>query len=212
MVWVMMVLFWILVAALALAAAAALFPGAERRDGVRRLRERFARGEISEAEYREQVRNLGAEGRDSPGWVALAVVVLLAVLALGLVLGTEGWGMHGMWGMPGMPMPHMRGWNPTPAPRALPGARVVLVELVDFAFRPGVLRVRAGETVNLRLRNAGRVLHDLYVPALGFRAAVNPGQEVVTSLAAGRPGTYEFYCTLPGHREAGMSGTLVVSP
>lgn len=24
------------------------------------------------------------------------------------------------------------------------------------------------------------------------------------------PGTYEFYCSIPGHREAGMKGTLVV--
>jgi plastocyanin len=25
-----------------------------------------------------------------------------------------------------------------------------------------------------------------------------------------KPGTYHFYCTIPGHREAGMEGTLVV--
>jgi uncharacterized cupredoxin-like copper-binding protein len=26
-----------------------------------------------------------------------------------------------------------------------------------------------------------------------------------------RPGEYEFSCDLPGHREAGMEGTLIVS-
>jgi uncharacterized cupredoxin-like copper-binding protein len=25
-----------------------------------------------------------------------------------------------------------------------------------------------------------------------------------------KPGTYKFYCTVPGHRQAGMAGTLTV--
>lgn len=82
--------------------------------------------------------------------------------------------------------------------------------LVDFAFRPASIRVKAGDPVNLRLVNSGRITHDLYVPALGFQVTVAPGQEVVAELPAAPPGTYEFYCTLPGHREAGMRGTLVV--
>ena len=26
-----------------------------------------------------------------------------------------------------------------------------------------------------------------------------------------KPGTYQFYCPIPGHKEAGMEGTLTVS-
>ncbi|MDR7394608.1 MAG: cupredoxin domain-containing protein, partial [Armatimonadota bacterium] len=121
-------------------------------------------------------------------------------------------GMHGRRGMPGMSMPHMGSWSPSPVASARPGGRLLPVELADFSFRPGVVRVRAGEPVNLKLRNTGYVPHDLYVPDLHFRAALAPGQELVAGLLADRPGTFEFYCTVPGHREAGMRGVLVVSP
>ncbi|MFN3286401.1 MAG: cupredoxin domain-containing protein [bacterium] len=212
MVWV--VAFWMLVAVLAATVVSLLFPrNSSREDARRALRERLARGELGTAEYREQMQSLEVRSRSSRGWVGVAVVVLLAVVTVWAVLAmSAGWGMHGRWGMPGRPMPHMGGWNPSPGPSARPGGRLLPVELADFTFRPGVVRVRAGEPVNLRLRNTGRVPHDLYVPDLDFRAAVAPGQEVVAGLVADQPGTYEFYCTVPGHREAGMRGVLVVSP
>ncbi len=40
-------------------------------------------------------------------------------------------------------------------------------------------------------------------------ALSEPGSGVV-HLKANEPGEYVFYCTVPGHREAGMEGTLIV--
>jgi heme/copper-type cytochrome/quinol oxidase subunit 2 len=214
LVW--MVAFWVLVVALAVAVVSWLFP----KDGAvaqarRLLRERLARGEITAAEYREGVRALSSSGKAERGLAPVLALLLLALLTLVLLGMGSGWGMHGsrwMGGMGGMPMPHMSGWDRRagPPPSSRPGGRLVPVVLVDFGFRPRELRVRAGEVVNLKLRNSGQILHDLYVPALGFRVTVPPGQEVVAGLPEVSPGSYEFYCTLPGHREAGMRGTLVV--
>ncbi|MCS7235708.1 MAG: cupredoxin domain-containing protein [Armatimonadota bacterium] len=206
------VLFWVLVAALALALVSRLFPGDDTARGA--LRERLARGEIPEAEYRERMKFLDASRKSSTGYAPLVVVLLVALGVLVLMAGFRGmpgW-MHGMPGMGGMP--HMRGWTPAPAspPAAWPGGRTTPVTLVEFAFRPDSVRVRSGEGINLRVSNSGHVTHDLYVPALGFQVTVQPGQVVVAALPPAAPGSYEFYCTLPGHREAGMRGTLVVVP
>ena len=53
--------------------------------------------------------------------------------------------------------------------------------------------------------------HNFSIDALGIDVAVPPGETVeVTIPADAAPGEYEFYCKVPGHKEAGMAGTLVV--
>ena len=39
-----------------------------------------------------------------------------------------------------------------------------------------------------------------------------PGQSALALFQLAEPGAYTFYCDLPGHREAGMVGTLIVEP
>jgi uncharacterized cupredoxin-like copper-binding protein len=39
---------------------------------------------------------------------------------------------------------------------------------------------------------------------------VTPGSKS-TIIVTLKPGTYEYYCPVPGHKAAGMKGTLVVS-
>lgn len=145
------------------------------------------------------------------------VLILIALIGMG-ALG--GWGMHGPWNGPGSGrgpswMPHM-GWGRSTGTGAaqapIAGAQQVAVGLVDFAFRPAEIRVKVGQPVNLALVNQGRIFHDLTIPALSFRAAVQPGQQTEVGLTASTAGTYEFYCSVPGHREAGMVGRLVVAP
>ena len=133
------------------------------------------------------------------------VLIVLAFLAMGLL---GGWNMPGWRGG----TPHM-GWSSrggAPAQPAVAGAPVVPVSLVDFTFRPRDIRVRTEQPFNLQVTNQGGIPHDLTIPALGVQVVVRPGQQVITGLQAPVPGTYDFYCSVPGHREAGMIGRLIV--
>ena len=51
--------------------------------------------------------------------------------------------------------------------------------------------------------NMGGMEPELHVAAL-------MGQMATLEFTPTKPGTYEFFCTVAGHKEAGMKGTLVV--
>ena len=96
------------------------------------------------------------------------------------------------------------------APSPSPGAAEVTVVARESSFSPSEVRVSAGDTVNLVLENQGSLPHDITIPALGFSLPAAPGATASAALSAARPGTYEFFCSVPGHREAGMTGALGV--
>ena len=98
------------------------------------------------------------------------------------------------------------------APEAgLPEVRIVAHE---FAFDPMVLSVPANRPFTLVLDNTeGVVEHDVDVPALGgLHIHAMPRSEARSTIViTASAGNYVFACTLPGHRAAGMRGTIVVT-
>jgi len=101
------------------------------------------------------------------------------------------------------------------APRRLaaqPGTAAAQPTLVaeDIKFVPATLTVRPGTTITFV--NQGALPHNFSLDALHLSVDVQPGaQTQFTIPATAKPGTYSFYCDVPGHREAGMTGTLVVA-
>ncbi len=98
------------------------------------------------------------------------------------------------------------------ADRAIDGsAQRVDVVARDVRFEPDALRVRAGEWLVVSLRNDDPVFHDFEVEGFAnVDVGARPGQTADIRVLLDRPGTYDFLCTVPGHAEAGMRGTLVV--
>jgi plastocyanin len=80
-----------------------------------------------------------------------------------------------------------------------------------LAFDTDALDARAGE-VTINLDNPATVEHDVAIEADGEEIAKSDlVSEGSTSVSAElEPGEYVFYCSVPGHREGGMEGTLTV--
>ena len=65
----------------------------------------------------------------------------------------------------------------------------------------------------LTFRNDDPVFHDWVVEGVAnVDAGARPGQTQRIRFRSIEPGTYRILCTVPGHAEAGMTGTLVVEP
>ena len=82
----------------------------------------------------------------------------------------------------------------------------------DLAFDQTDVTSKAG-SVTIDFDNKQSLQHDVAVAdssgsVIGQTDLVSSGTaETTVDL---QPGTYTFYCTVPGHREAGMEGTLTV--
>ena len=122
---------------------------------------------------------------------------------------------------PTPPTPTTPPESATPAPSeggqaagAAEGAIVVVAsdEGGRFRFEPDRIEVRAGQQVTLRVVNRGPSPHDMSIQDLKVDTGqFNPGEErTLTFTAPNRPGEYQFICTVPGHLQLGMKGTLVV--
>ena len=83
------------------------------------------------------------------------------------------------------------------------------VESHDIFFQPTELEIPANQDVKILLPNLGVSSHDFSIDALGINQPIAPGETAEVTINAA-PGTYEYYCSVPGHKEAGMVGTLVV--
>ena len=88
-------------------------------------------------------------------------------------------------------------------------ARRIEVTATSFEFDPDEIRVAAGESVAIVLTSED-ILHDFTIDELDAHVAADRGETEEGGLTADEPGRYTYYCTVTGHREAGMEGTLVV--
>ena len=91
------------------------------------------------------------------------------------------------------------------------GARELRVAAREFSFSPAEIRLRVGETVNVVFDNRGSMFHTLTISGLGLDLRANRGDQIAAALPGDRAGSYSFICTVSGHADAGMRGTVIIS-
>ncbi len=96
---------------------------------------------------------------------------------------------------------------------AAPAGETVAVSETEFKIAAPAQKVPPGE-VTFAVKNVGKIGHDLVVSGPGVTGAaktalLSPGQsaKLTVTLAAG---SYTLYCSVPGHRAAGMVAKLNV--
>lgn len=105
-------------------------------------------------------------------------------------------------------MSHGTAGHGEPSPVAA-GARRIDVSADALSFDPAEIRVAVGEDIAVALTSAD-MLHDFTVDDLEAHVPAEAGETVEGGFQATQPGNYSFYCSVEGHREAGMEGTLIV--
>lgn len=89
------------------------------------------------------------------------------------------------------------------------GATTLTVSASEFAFDPASLSAPADSEVTVTVENVGTVEHDLTIDEANLKVAT-PVTETASGTFTLPAGSYTFYCSVPGHKEAGMEGTLTV--
>lgn len=109
-------------------------------------------------------------------------------------------------------------------------AQLVEIEAGNMLFVTKEVTLQQGKPFKLVLKNSDVQLHDLSIDKIAGKVkaehsdshemhgkkpdlhlSADAGKTAALEFTPAAKGTYEFYCTVAGHKEAGMKGTLVVN-
>ena len=121
------------------------------------------------------------------------------------------------------------------ASTSTPTTQKLTISAKEFAYTPATLEVASGQPVEITLQNTGSVEHDFSINEIDLAGSPTSTGEAssghmmsgmgeqpklhVAAAAGGQgtltftpttPGQYQFYCTVAGHKDAGMTGMLNV--
>ena len=100
--------------------------------------------------------------------------------------------------------------------------KTIVIKETEFELSPSSVTLSKPGTYAFEAENKGSAQHSLEIDGEGVESKggkagearldqdLDPGQSGVLKLTFQKPGTYEMYCPIIGHRLAGMKGSVVV--
>lgn len=90
-------------------------------------------------------------------------------------------------------------------------AKEITVIGSEFKFEPNLITVNKGDEVKITFKNIGNAPHNLAIPELNIETkTIRKGETDIIEFTAPASKTYEFICSVPGHKERGMEGELEI--
>jgi plastocyanin len=124
------------------------------------------------------------------GWVSVAVIgIVVGAAATSLLAGQASVGGAGVAESPTV-------------------TGVLNVEKIRFS--DSALRMRNGEVLGMFVTNKDGIDHSLDIDSLGIHVQLPANSTTAIAIKPTGSGNLEFYCSVPGHRDAGMVGTISV--
>jgi uncharacterized cupredoxin-like copper-binding protein len=147
-------------------------------------------------------------GQGQAAWLAVVTVVAVLGLVLGFIAVVMASGDEGGGGGATADGP----------------SDALTIAATEFAFDPPDATVAAGAEVPVTLQNEGGAAHNWTVLSEEIAAEgdfsddlvlaevpdIEPGESAEATLTIDEAGTYQIICTVPGHFDSGMVGSLTV--
>jgi uncharacterized cupredoxin-like copper-binding protein len=87
-------------------------------------------------------------------------------------------------------------------------SRVITAESSKFVETR--LDLKGGDVLGLFVNNKDDIAHAFDVDSLGIHVQLPAASTTPIAIKPSEPGSLESYCSVPGHREAGMTGMIIV--
>lgn len=98
--------------------------------------------------------------------------------------------------------------TPTPPPAKKLESQVLSIEAGNIFFKPKSFTVKVNQPVTVNFTNKGS--HTFTIDELGVNSKLQEASGSFTFTPT-KTGSFTFYCSVPGHRQAGQFGIITVT-